>query len=457
MEILNREAERQALEAAWSGTAVSEPQLVIVSGKRRVGKTYLLASFASSRPSISFTATRQSQAVELRRFSDAAGMTEAGRSMLRTAGGAFRNWEHALLTAATQARDERLLVVIDEAPYLEETTPGFASIVQAAWDRIVLSGGSHLMLVLTGSAIATMERLTHGDGALAGRVTTHLRLRPVDILAAREFLPTMRPSELIEAYAACGGYPLHLKAWDANASLSANLQRLAYTPGGLLLEDAAQLLGEGLPGRGGYERVLSAIGRGKTRYGEIANEADQRVEYTLSSLERAGFVDKQTPLGARPRTRGEFRIDDTYLAFWFSVLDSVRSTIEAGQGRAAAAHVDQRWRHHVASTFEHLCRAHAIRLCDAGILPSMRIGRWWSTSGRQIELDVVGLGETADLVGEVKWSDHPDVERIHAKLSADGPVATSGRHLIQFALWTRGDIDPPSGMLHFTATDVTEG
>lgn len=448
--------ETRQLENAWQTAGEGRPQLVLVTGKRRVGKTFLLADFARRRRSISFTATRQSEAVELRRFAETAGESEAGRAALSAAGGAFRDWEHVLRGVSFEARSEPLLVVFDEAPYLEESTPGFASLVQAAWDRMTVGGDNHLMLVVTGSAIATMDALASGRGPLFGRTTERLRLEPIDIVDAGEFLPDLRPTELIEAYAACGGYPLHLQAWRPDATVRENLERLAFSPGGLLLEDAAQLLREGLPGTGGYERVLAAIGRGATKYSEIGNEADQRVDYTLRTLEAAGFVAKETPVGAPPRARGAFRIDDTYLAFWFSTMDPVRADIEAGQGRGAMARVEQRWRRHVAAVFEALCRQHAVRLVDAGVLPPMLVGRWWTTSGQQVEIDVVGLGDTATLVGEAKWSEVPDMARIRRELEAKSRLIGSEDRPAQLALWTRGEIDGPDDVLRFTASDVVD-
>jgi AAA+ ATPase superfamily predicted ATPase len=455
-DLRDRVEEQRALAVAWETASSGTPQLVLVTGKRRVGKTFLLAAFARERRAVTFTATRQSEGAELRRFAEAASETEAGRAMLRTAGGTFRNWEHVLRSLAVAAEGDPLLVVIDEAPYLEESTPGFASLVQATWDAIAVGGQSRLMLVLTGSAIATMDALASGRGPLYGRTTQRLRVRPVDIVDAGEFVDGLRPSQLIEAYAACGGYPLHLRAWDPEKTTEANLLRLAFTPGSLLLEDASQLLREGLPGAGGYERVLTAIGRGATKYSEIGNEADQRVDYTLRMLEAAGFVAKETPVGAPPRARGAFRIDDTYLAFWFSTLDPVRAAIESGQGPAALARVAHRWQRHVAWTFEELCRRHAIRLIGAGELPPMVIGRWWSTSGQPVEIDVVGLGDATTLVGEVKWSDEVDMARLLHELERKAASVARPADRLRLAVWSRRRTDATSDALQFDASDVIE-
>ena len=84
-------------------------------------------------------------------------------------------------------------------------------------------------------------------GALRGRPTHSLRLDPLDPIAARVFLPRLEAVPYFEAYAACGGYPLHLRQWDQTAGTDENLLRLAGTAGGILLEDALGILREELP------------------------------------------------------------------------------------------------------------------------------------------------------------------------------------------------------------------
>src|SRR5439155_876016 len=205
-------------------------------------------------------------------------------------------------------------------------------VVPAVWDH--LPRRTKLLLVLTGSAVSTVEAMLTGQGPLRGRPTDTLRLDPLDPWSARLFLPRLDPAAYLEAYAACGGYPLHLLAWDQSASTEQNLERLGGTAGGILLEDAASIMSDELAEAGGYARILAAIGRGRTRYAEIAGETDQRVEYPLDVLARSGFVAKVAPVGASRASRTLYAITDPYLAFWFRVLYSDLALIQGGPGRA---------------------------------------------------------------------------------------------------------------------------
>jgi AAA+ ATPase superfamily predicted ATPase len=265
--LIDREQELASLGRAWEQAAAGRPQLAVVWGRRRVGKTFLLSHFAERRRAVFFGATQQAEGIELARLADTV-RRDLGDRAADLAGGRFASWEAALRFFAALAVEEPLTVVLDEVPYLVRSTEGFASIVQAVWDHIAQN--TKLMVVLTGSAIAMMEAMVGADGALRGRATLTLRLGPLDPWQARAFLPRLEPAAFLDAYAACGGYPLHLRGWDERAGTESNLVRLAGEAGGILLEDASGMLAEELPYGGGYARILAAVGRGRTHFGEIA-------------------------------------------------------------------------------------------------------------------------------------------------------------------------------------------
>ncbi len=446
---------REAAAQAAAGTS----QLVVVWGRRRVGKTFLLSHFARDTRAVFFGATQQAQGVELGRLADAV-RRDLGDSAADLAGGDFTSWEAALRFFAALAAEQSLTVILDEVPYLVASTPGFASIVQAVWDH--LPSGTHLTLVLTGSAIAMMETMIGAGGALRGRPTLTLKLAALDPVQARAFLPDMEPAAFLEAYAACGGYPLHLRAWDQRASTDANLLRLAATPGGILLEDAAGMLAEELTHTGGYARVLAAIGRGRTRYAEIAAESDQRVERPLEVLIRAGFIAKTLPVGAPRGARASYQIADPYLAFWFGVLYSDIPQIEASQGRAVLRRKAPAWQRHLGAVFEDAARAHARRLALRGELPQdLVIDRWWAASGEPCEIDVLGLrGARTVLLGEARWQARPLGARDLAQLQRKAARVPRAVELPIFALWGRGGVENrirSADVLGFDPSDVLAG
>jgi len=439
-QLIDRKQELEALAEAATRASSGTPQLVVVWGRRRVGKTFLLSHFANDRRAVFFGATQQAQAVELGRLADAV-RRGLGEQAADLAGGGFASWEAALRFFVALAAEEPLTVVLDEVPYLTASTPGFASIVQAVWDHV--PAATRLTLVLCGSAIAMMEAMIGARGALRGRPTLTLRLSPLDPVHARAFIPALKPAAFVEAYAACGGYPLHLRAWDPDRSTDANLLRLAGMAGGLLLEDAASMLAEELPHAGGYTRVLAAVGRGRTHFAEIAAESGQRVERPLETLIRAGLISRVLPVGAPRGARASYEIADPYLAFWFGVLYSDIPQIEAGQGSAVLSRKNPSWQRHLGAVFEDLARLHARRLAARGELPSdLVIDRWWASSGEPCEVDVVGLrGARSVLVGEARWQARPLGSRDLAQLRRKAMRVPRAVELPTFALWGRGGVE----------------
>ena len=440
-QLLGRNAEVAELKKFWRQTQDGAPRLVVLWGRRRVGKTFLLSHFVAGKRALFFGATQQAEAVELRRFAEATSR-DLGSRALDLAGGTFASWEAALRFVAALAQQEPIVVVLDEVPYLAQSTRGFASIVQVVWDH--LRPGTPLMLVLTGSAVGTIESMLGPGGALRGRPTWAKRLDPLTAPGARVFLPRLSATAFLDAFAACGGYPLHLRRWDPEVSTEANLLRLGATPGGLLFEDALGILREELPDVGGYPRILAAIGRGRTRQSEIADEAAQRIEHPLEVLVRAGFVRRSVPLGAPRRARPIYEIDDPYLAFWFSVLYSDAAQVGGGQGRAVLRRRREQWQKHLGWVFEELARQHAAQLVVSGDLPEdLVVGRWWSTSGPAVEVDVMGMrGGRTVLLGEAKYQERPLGQREVARLLAKAAAVPNPIDEPLLVLWGRGGLKP---------------
>jgi AAA+ ATPase superfamily predicted ATPase len=435
--IIGRTAELAELTAAWARAVAGDPELAVVWGRRRVGKTYLLTHFAEGKRAVYFTATRQdADDRQLRRFAEAL-REQLDDEVADLAPATFPTWEAALRFVAGLARTEPLLVVLDEAPRLTGGHADFADTVSAVWENHIRS--QQLMLVLTGSAVAVMEQMLGPQGGLHRRAGVERRMDPFPLIDARAFQPDLSPTDFIQAYAACGGYPLHLSRWSAQRSTEENLEELAFTPGGLLLRDAPDILSEDLDWRGGYERVLTAMAGGARRRSKIAGRAQQRIDYTLDRLRRAGYVRLVRVLGSGGSTDPLYEIADDYLAYWFGVLRDDADLIEGGQGSAVRQRTSGRWQTHLARVFEAAARDHVQRLVAAGTLPSDTVvGRWWKDE--TVEIDVLGLsGDQPVLVGECRWQAKPltqrDLTDLQRRAAHLPPPSRTG---LIFAFWSRG-------------------
>ena len=203
--------------------------------------------------------------------------------------------------------------------------------------------------------------------------------------------------------------------------------------------------------------MLAAIGFGARRRSRIAGRAQQRIDYTLERLRRAGYVRRTVPVGS-VTSDPLYEIADTYLAFWFGVLRDDVDLIEGGQGAAVRQRTAARLDQHVARVFETACRDHAALLARDGEFASdMIIGRWWRDE--TVEIDVLGIsGDGTAMVGECRWQRAPltmrDVLELQRKISfAPAPAAE-----VRLLFWTRtGAVEPGFPTRAYSVADVIEG
>lgn len=436
--MVGRTTELSALKSAWVATQGGTSQLVVLWGRRRVGKTFLLLEFSRELPCVYFTATRNdAESAQLQRLHEAAQRALGDR--IHLAGGSFASIESALRFFQELSVASPLVVVLDEAPRLANARLDLGDVISAVLESP--PSGAQLLLIICGSAVASMRRLIGPDGGLYRRANSELRLDPLDPWESAELLgPSISGEDTVFAYAACGGYPLHLAAWDGAQTPTENLALLAGAPAGLLVRDAVDIMFEDLDARSGYERVLSAMARGPVRRSKIAGRAQQRIEYTLGHLQRSGYVIAERPIGAPLSADSLYRLADTYLRFWFSVLRDDAELIDGGQGQAVLRRVQPRWCAHVEAVWEDIARAHAIRLVSHGELPDLIVGRWWRDE--EVEIDVLGLDHagSAVLVGEAKWQDRPfDLGQLNTlRRKSLVPLPASDTPIL--AIWSRNDV-----------------
>jgi AAA+ ATPase superfamily predicted ATPase len=311
---------------------------VIVSGRRRVGKTALLDRFAHDRRSVFLPGTRAPVAEALRRLEERLRVTAAPVAGDLLDLGSLRTWDAALGYLLARARDEPLLVVLDEFPYLCEADPSLPSTLQARWDH---RGDAQLSLVLAGSHVGLMEQLVAADAPLFGRADAHLRLSPFSWRDAGLLAGGDDPTAWLEAYVTVGGMPRYLRLWDARHDAVTNLGDLLDGPGAPLGDEGTVVLQELTPGSAAA-RVLELVALGAdtfTAVRERAGLAPATASDALALLERLGLLDRLTPVGEDPRRtkRVRYQIRDPFLRLWLGLVLPNRDAFELGRGTGVLA------------------------------------------------------------------------------------------------------------------------
>ena len=426
-ELIDRQREQQLLlDAAGSPGAT----LIVLIGRRRVGKSFLLAQTFTGKRTISFQGDEQSERQQLELLAD-----EAGRTLLGTPALAFATWDEALTFLGEQAQREPLTVILDEFQWLKAAQPALDSIIQRHWDRWDRDGVP-LTLVLSGSALTLMERLLERSAPLFGRADARPRIQPLDYRDAAGFATTKDPEALLRRWAVLGGTPQY-QLWAGPGKLETILAKRILTKDAPLYEDPRHLLrdGEGIRDPGTYLAILRAIAGGATTHNAIAQAAKVptgNLARKLERLEDLGYVTACFPLAAGgPETRASYQISDPYFRFWFRYVAGNRSRLERGRVEEVLEEVQADLDNIMGWAFEQCCRHWAGTYADeAAIGAPKQIGSWWSRDG-QTEVDVVGVRDHRYvLVGSCKWRRTADVDvlaDLRRQQDALGPKAARAR------------------------------
>lgn len=397
--IINREAEQALLRDSLE----HRPSLVVMMGRRRVGKSFLLAATLTGKRVVSLQGDEQGEAQHLQLLAEEAGRVLLGAPALR-----FESWDAALAFCGAQATQEPLILVLDEFQYLLDAQPALDSIIQRHWDRWQRDGVP-ILLVLCGSALSLMEHLLAHGSPLYGRATARPLLKPLDYRDAAAFTRTRHPVELIRRYAVLGGTPQY-QVWAGPGDLRRLIRDRILTTGAPLYEEPLHLLrqGEGIRDPGTYVAILRAVAGGATAHNEIAQQAEistGNLSKKLDRLEALGYVAPVFPLSAEGvEGRSVYRIADPFFRFWFRYVARNRSRLERGRAEEVLAEVMADLDNLLGDVFEECCRHWVGRYASEEVVGRLeQIGRFWSREG-QTEIDVVGVrAHRYELLGSCKW------------------------------------------------------
>jgi AAA+ ATPase superfamily predicted ATPase len=433
---VNRISEFELLESHYHS---NRAELFVLYGRRRVGKTELLAHFCQNKRHIFFVADQVSE--HILRANLSAAMNDAIFGVGQVSA-VYNTWDDLLNTLARQAQSERLVVVLDEFPYLAAAYPPLGSILQRLWDQSLKN--SKIMLVLNGSYIGMMEETVLGYQApLYGRRTAQYLLEPLDFLDAQQFFPAYNAEDRLRAYAVYGGTPAYLQNIQPELSLETNILQGILTRGAALYDEVRFVLQQELREPRNYFAILQAIASGNTRQNEIKQTAGiENITPYLETLQQIHLVERIVPVTeTQPHKsrKGMYRLKDNFLRFWFRFVLPNRSQLERGAKQEVFDSViGPEMDIFTSVVFEQVCRQYFWRIGLKGGLPFQprQIGSWWDVNR---EIDVVALGEKQIMLVECKWSQRPVGVDILTQLedSARGVLKDENKQIPLFGLCSR--------------------
>ena len=402
---IGRETELQMLKKLY---AEDKFQFPVIYGRRRIGKTSLINEFIKDKKSIFYVATEQNNKAALESF------TEKIFEVYPEAASyidAFKDWRSAFEYIAAQAKGERIIVAIDEYPYIAQGDKSVSSVLQAVIDTQMLN--SRIFLILCGSSMSFMENQILGyQSPLYGRRTSQFKIKPFDYFDSGCFFCGSTPEEKITAYSIAGGIPLYLRVISESGPLYESIIENLFNQIGRLFEEPSSILKQELREPYVYNSIIAAIAQGATKLNEIATKTGEDTNKCgkyLKSLLELKIVDKQLPITENTERNGIYRLCDNLFRFWYKFVLPCMAMIESGNGRLAfETRVKPKLNEYVSGIFEECAASYIWRNLSANLLPIQiqNAGRWWGNNPaekRQEEIDIVAVGDNAAIFCECKW------------------------------------------------------
>ncbi len=403
-------AQKQAAQATHKKAAQTF-QLAVIYGRRRVGKTALIAQFSKEKPTIFFTATEDSSAANLRNLSREYYAFEHPNADPSSAP-IFESFQAAFEAIFSLAKNKRLIFVIDEFPYLAQAENSVSSVLQMLIDRN--KDTSKLFLILCGSSLSFMkEQVLSQKSPLFGRRTAQFEIKPMDYFEARDFFPDVSAEESAQYYGLVGGVPLYLRQFDPKLSFDANVEQVFLDTSSLLFEEPTNLVKQEIRKAAAYNSVLSAIAQGKTTHNEIANACGvntAEITYYLKELQNIGLIRREEPILPSSR-RGLYKLNDNLFAFWYRFILPAKSLIERDMQARVLKQIKRHLSEYMGFVFEQICIDWLWRKNAAKTLGFEfdNAGRWWGSNPKkkqEEEIDIVCVADDVPIaVAECKYRD----------------------------------------------------
>lgn len=442
-----REKELAVLENAYSSNSF---EMMVVYGRRRVGKTALLNQFIKEKANAQFfTAQKGAKQENLARLSMAIteflGISSAltssdqllSQAQATSLEFSFNSFESAFAALFEKAKTQRVVFVIDEYPYLAESYPAVSSLLQTLIDRY--KAKSKLMLVLCGSSMSFMEKQVLGEkSSLYGRRTGQIKLEPFDAFDAAKLTQPSTPTKCVELYALTGGIPLYLEQLNGEKSTEWNIANNLLKNGSYLSVEPENYMLQELRTPALYNSIIAAIANGCTRPQEIADRIGSngaQVQQYLKRLEELQIIKKEEPILQSKKRKAHYRLIDNLFAFHYLFARRYATAIDAGmEDQIAKRIVASELSDYVGHIFEDVCRQWVLREIQASrldLLPT-GIGSWWGTDPQEKqeeEIDVVVSDADGKLLlGECKWRNEKTDVSVLQTLQRRSRLVDGGAH-----------------------------
>lgn len=440
MQFVGREREFNDLNKMYEENKF---HLFVLYGRRRVGKTTLLNEFCKKKESIFYSAEQSNNKLNLEKFSNLV-FSHYNETTLEP----FSSWTNAITYIKEKQNGERIVIVIDEFPYLVKNNRSLLSELQHLIDHSLQD--SKIFMVLCGSYMGFMEKEVLGSKSpLFGRRTAQLHMKPFDYKTSLKFMPNYNNEDKLKLYGAFGGTPLYLEQIDGKKSFEENISNSFLRVTAYLYEEPLLLLRQEVKEPGIYSAIIEAIAGGASKSNEIATKIGEEnakcIKY-MKTLCELGILYKETPFGEKESSRKTiYSISDLMFRFWYRYVFSNRTLIETAASEVVLnKRITPDYSNYMGNVFERVCKDYLMYKNSKGELPFLftSVGRWWganpnSKEHEQVEIDLIAQDDKDYLFCECKWKNEKIDLSVLEKLKEKANMFSKNRQNTYYVLFSK--------------------
>lgn len=383
-------------------------EFAVVYGRRRVGKTTLLSHFCEDIDSIFYVAEEHNDKRCLDNFSKTI-LSHFGMNGFIPP---FQDWEMAFKYIGKAAENKRIVLVIDEFPYIAYANKSIPSILQNVIDHYLKN--TKLFLIICGSSMSFMEKeVLSYKSPLFGRKTAQFKIEPFDFFTSSKFYPNYSHEEKLMCYGIVGGIPQYLERFSDNYSIEDNIKNSFLNKNSYFYDEPRNLLKQELREPLFYNTIIEVIAKGASKLNEIATKVGENTDKCskyISNLIELGIIQKEIPVGEKLNTRKTlYKVSDSMFNFWYRFIFGNSELIEQRKSDYLyKTSIEPFLSDYLGSTFEEVSIQYLRRYNGSDKLPFVfsSIGRWWGNNPvkkREEEIDILCKNDNDILFGECKW------------------------------------------------------
>ena len=408
---IGRDAELAFLEKLYDSKSF---EMLILHGRRRVGKSYLLGHFANlhKENTVYFIGDKSSEKTNVKNFCEELNKVLKAGDFVNS----FEQWSDVYSFLKNTEISERLVIIIDEFTYLFNSNPAYDSGLQIAIDTILRK--KNIFLILCGSEVSVIEDIIDNSSKpLYGRKTAELKLFPFSYKEAREFFPNYDNEQALTAYSILGGIPFYLSLFDDSRSIKENIITHCLSTTGVLFNEIETLLRMELKETYFYKNIMLAINAGASTFNTIKDKVGEepaKIAKYLNVLCNLGFIKKEVPCGEKQNSRNTlYSICDNYFSFYFMFIFKKQNMLNGLISPSLYYEREltkEKLNTFIGHRFEGICETYLKEQFYNGKMPffAENLGRWWGNNPflkRQEEIDILALDDEHALFCECKYTE----------------------------------------------------